>query len=296
LSDKEAHVEIITVIAKTYPECSGKYGCLVCTAGINEDGEWRRIYPVPWYMFRREGIEKGLNFKKWDKIKVSVKKAHPDHRPESYKVLNPEGIEVVGSLKDQNERRWFLEKFLDKNMESLWEQKRSLGVIKPKKLVDFVEKERNKISDQGEKDLLDKSIQTLLPEFAPKQVLSGKVRPREIPWIGYHFDCMNEKCNGHQMMCIDWEIQELYRREGLEKTKPKALDWMRERDLYFAVGTTWRYPTWMVISLTYPTKMLEQPLVATLGRDAESLSERKGDVSGQLTFGEDGLEGQTSID
>jgi hypothetical protein len=98
------------------------------------------------------------------------------------------------------------------------------------------------------------------------------------------------------MMCLDWDIQELYRRVGLPKTKHKAVDWMSQRDLYFGVGTTWKFPTWMVISLIYPPKMLETPLVESLGREPEPLSQRKRGLTGQLTVTKDGLEGQEKID
>lgn len=40
--------ENIFIIAKTYPTRSKKYKELVCTAGIKKDGEWIRIYPVPF--------------------------------------------------------------------------------------------------------------------------------------------------------------------------------------------------------------------------------------------------------
>ncbi len=296
---KLPHKEKVTVIAKTYPECSQKYGCLICTAGINEDGEWRRLYPIPWYMLMRRDGEKTLNYKKWDVIEVTVEKAHPDFRKESYKVIQPERIRVVESISDWNDRRAFVQKYLDSDMEALREGKRSLGFIKPNRLHDFVEKERHKLSDEGEKDLLEKSIQSLLPEFEStsyrEQYWKG-LRPREIPWIGYHYTCKGEDCNDHQMMCIDWEIQELYRRVGYEKTRQKALDWMRTRDLYFGVGTTWRFPTWMIISLVYPPKTLVEPLIRTLGREPESLKEREGKITGQLKFGDEGLEGQERMD
>ncbi len=38
----------ILILAKTYPTFSQKYFELVCTAGINTQGEWRRIYPIPF--------------------------------------------------------------------------------------------------------------------------------------------------------------------------------------------------------------------------------------------------------
>ena len=246
-------------------------------------------------MFMNRGDKKGIAFKKWDVIKVKVERAR-DHRLESYKVLEPERIKVIDSVEDWEDRRRFAQKYLDPDMETLWEQKRSLGIIKPKILEDFKEKERNRITDEGEKDLLDKSIQALLPEFEAQKPFWEGLRPRDLPWIGYHFFCQGKACNMHQMMCIDWEIQELYRRVGLPKTKQKAIDFMSQRDLYFGVGTTWRWNTWMIISLIYPPKMLETPLIESLGREPEPLATRKGGMTGQLRFTKDGLEGQEKID
>ena len=38
--------EEILITVKTYPTLSKKYHELVCTAGVNTEGEWRRLYPV----------------------------------------------------------------------------------------------------------------------------------------------------------------------------------------------------------------------------------------------------------
>ena len=41
--------ERVLITVKTYPTLSSKYGELVCTAGIRaSDGEWIRIYPMPF--------------------------------------------------------------------------------------------------------------------------------------------------------------------------------------------------------------------------------------------------------
>jgi len=39
--------EKLLVLAKAYPIISKKYETLLCIAGITEEKEWRRIYPVP---------------------------------------------------------------------------------------------------------------------------------------------------------------------------------------------------------------------------------------------------------
>ncbi len=40
----------ILVTVKTYPTPAAKYTETVCTAGITEDGEWIRIYPIRYRM------------------------------------------------------------------------------------------------------------------------------------------------------------------------------------------------------------------------------------------------------
>ncbi len=40
--------------AKTYPNLSSKYKETVCTAGINEYGEWVRIYLIPYISLKKQ--------------------------------------------------------------------------------------------------------------------------------------------------------------------------------------------------------------------------------------------------
>ena len=93
----------------------------------------------------------------------------------------------------------------------------------------------------------------LLPD-----VKEPEVKVEKLPWIGYRFYCANPKCRGHEMMVIDWEAQELFRKyktiEGPVKKK-LFVEMTTMRDLYFVVGNTWRYyKSFMVISLFYPPR------------------------------------------
>ncbi len=75
---KEKKKILITV--KTYPVPSKKYDELVCTAGITEDGEWIRLYPVE---FRK--LPYASRYKKYDLIEAKVEKRTEDFRKESFK-------------------------------------------------------------------------------------------------------------------------------------------------------------------------------------------------------------------
>ena len=47
--------EQIVVLAKAYPTFSKKYGQVWCLAGMTEEGEWRRIYPIPMDTYLKVG-------------------------------------------------------------------------------------------------------------------------------------------------------------------------------------------------------------------------------------------------
>lgn len=44
----------ILILVKTYPSLSKKYKELVCTAGMDEDGNWYRLYPIPFRMLTED--------------------------------------------------------------------------------------------------------------------------------------------------------------------------------------------------------------------------------------------------
>ena len=250
------------VIAKTYPEISRKYGPLVCTVILTEDYQWMRLYPIPFRLFLSD---KG--FHKWDVIEVDVEKATHDPRRESYKVLNPEGIRVVEHIDDWRTRVNLVRKVLDNSIEEIIESGRSIGVVRPVRILDFFAKPRERLRDEAEREVLQKmdEAQATLLEYIGKpelrnellsDVLSTDVKIEEIPWIGYRFYCSRE-CKGHEMMVIDWEVQELFRKyRTIEPVKKKVfIEFLNERDLYFVVGNTWRFhKSFMIISIIYPPK------------------------------------------
>jgi len=258
--------ERILVIAKTYPEISTKYGPLVCTVGLNENLEWRRIYPIPAKIFFDEQYSH-LRFKKWDIIEVELTDARPkDPRIESYKVVNWGNIKIIGHVERWEDKIGFLEKVLDKDIESIWNSNRSIGVIKPTKLIDFFDKPRERIKDEAEKEVLNKinEAQATLEQYINIKVAENDILPEikekdikieKLPWIGYKFNCSNINCKGHEMMAIDWEIQELFRRyRQIDSVKNKVFfEFKNTRNIYFVIGNTWKFrKSFMIISVVYP--------------------------------------------
>jgi hypothetical protein len=75
----------VLIAVKTYPSLSSKYDELVCTAGFLENGNWIRVFPIP---FRK--LEYDKRYSKYDWVEIDLTKNTGDFRTESYK---PRSIE-----------------------------------------------------------------------------------------------------------------------------------------------------------------------------------------------------------
>jgi len=245
----------IFIIVKAYPEKSKKYGSSICMAGITEDNEWIRIYPIQFNYF----VHKLRNLGKFVWIEASVEKNVSEklRRKESFKV-EQKSIRIVdtslakASPEVWRERKKIILPMLNSSMKELkdaWENDRtSLGLLKPKlqkfrfrKPIDEIIIERQKL------------FQTTLDR--KKIYVADKIEH----FISYKFKCKNPKCKGHDITCEDWELFESIRtwkypnsRIKQEKLEEKYFEWMKERDLYFFMGMYSLMPSWLIIGLFYP--------------------------------------------
>jgi hypothetical protein len=129
-------IERILILAKTYPSPSAKHTETSCVAGVNDRGEMRRLYPVPFRM-----ITENQQFQKWQWVTVRVEKSPGDHRPESHKVY-VDTIEIGDKLpsdKGWAARRPWWEKMPEFDSFDALEQARqaqnlSLALLRPKRL------------------------------------------------------------------------------------------------------------------------------------------------------------------
>jgi hypothetical protein len=145
--NNEWNEQRILIWGKTYPELSSKYQETVCTGGTLENGNFIRLYPIP---FRY--LSDDLIFTKYQWIKAKIKKSEEDPRPESYKV-DPESI-VVQERIPSDKFEWFQRKqHVLKNgancfdtVEDLILQNReentSIGFVRPHKIHNIYSEER----------------------------------------------------------------------------------------------------------------------------------------------------------
>jgi hypothetical protein len=256
--DLGLHSEEILIIAKTIPLPSKEYQELVCTVGITKGGKLIRLYPIP-YRF----LEYPRQYKKYQWVSVDIEKNSKDYRIDSYRPLT-ETIKPIGlplPAGKWTERKHFVLPLVSPNLETIqddYDKKSiSLAIFKPKTIELKIEKDDDEWS-AGKKKVLSQKVL-----FGPQPKKLDKLPFK----FSYNFTCDNEDCKGHSLKIIDWEISELYRNLKdryqysmdviLDKMKQKWQDemWRTDKDSYLIVGTTYPYPSFVVLGVFWPPKV-----------------------------------------
>lgn len=256
--------ERLLVLAKTYPVVSSKYEHLVCIAGLTEDNEWRRIYPVPWELFWR-GSQKKFKKKTWIEYRLADDKPS-DRRPESRKI-DFNSIEVLHEEKFREIKKRLDEKITNLDeLQSKPDTEVSIGVINPI-LKDFVWRD-SEYSEKVDKMASQKTLSITLG--SGKSAVRIKVPDKKFQYV---FRCCETCQKEHTIMCEDWEMGMLYlkmvEKHGSRapfKVKEKFFGELpKKKHLYFILGTHNVHRTWLIVSVIYPTKddleSLNQPSI-----------------------------------
>lgn len=256
----EPHSEKVLVVVKATPNPSDKYRETVCTAGVTESGKWIRLYPLP---FRYMDYSSRFSKYQWVNFKIKKRPIEKDFRIDSYEP-EVDDIHPIGQplpTGDWTERKRIILPTVSPSLHRLEEDykkyKISLGIFKPKKINDFIIATSQETWSRRHKQVL---TQGRLFEEQPKPL-------EKIPFtFSYDFDCEDQRCRGHRMQIIDWEIYELYRSMkqknpyaidvALEKVKNKWLTemWAANRDSYLVVGTIYPYQTYNVLGVFWPPR------------------------------------------
>lgn len=250
----------VLITVKAYPNPSRKYTETVCVAGIRldvEPHEWVRLYPVPFRLLPKE-----FQFKKYDVVRLRAVKPRSDSRPESYSPIH-ETLKVVDHIARGS--NWDERMPILKTVEigSMCELKQlqayngtSLGFFKPAEILDFTVTRTSANWDDGQMGALGQG--NLFCEV--KSMLE------KIPYdFRYVYRCEGESCNGHEMLMIDWELAQLYRRTSYmqseaERLKAVRTRWLDEicsekKDTYFYAGNMAAHQgSFVLLGAVYPRK------------------------------------------
>ena len=245
---------LITV--KAYPSLSGKYAETVCTAGVNETGEWRRLYPVP---FRQLHLEE--RYKKYQWIETDVSKSTSDSRPETYRIRGE--IKLLGKpLSTENawqERRLHFIKKVQTytNLHELIDLARanhlSLALYKPHEWINLKHEDDERQGNWEKLAKLEQDRQQSDLFRTDEEVTEAFRVVRKLPYkFSYVF--RDERKKKRTLMIEDWEIGALYwncirgnrgsERVAIQQVRQKYWDEFiksENYDLHLILGTTFQF-------------------------------------------------------
>jgi len=269
----------VLITVTTYPLPSRSYDELVCTAGILENGDWIRIYPVPLsFLIDLKGSGK-VKKVKYTWIELDLNRRIDDFRPESHSPVNYDFKDLIIGETIGTEGNWTLRKELClrnvyTNKAKLLKDSKapkniSLVNFKPAKILGLeIEEDIREWKDewlelrkQGDLFATVKPIETLIPKLPYK----------------FYYRFVDDSGEESKLMIEDWEISALFwnclrnsnRNESIALQKVREQyeeNFIKNNDIYLYLGTTkeWhrrRVPNpFVIIGILYPKKELQGKL------------------------------------
>lgn len=241
----------VLITVTTYPLPSRSYDELVCTAGVLENGDWIRIYPVPLKFLQGFKDNGKMTSFKYHWLEIDLQKRQDDFRPESHSPINHtfDNVNVIGKI--DTKRNWAERKhYCLKNIyynkkklldDSLAPNNTSLVTFKPSKILSFEIENDNREWKNEWKEL--RKLGDLFDQDKSPEI--------QIPKLPYKFfyNFIDDEGVQSRLMIEDWEIGALYwnclrRAEGnetiaLEKVRQKyENEFLTKNDIYLFLGTT----------------------------------------------------------
>lgn len=273
----------ILITVKTYPTLSKKYAELVCTAGVTETGEWRRLYPV---RFRQLHDDK--KYKKFQWVEAVIERSNTDNRPESYKIIH-DSLKTIGDpLTTKNNWLTRRESFLNKikiydDLADLigraHRNELSLAAFKPKRYLKFIHEPIERDWDVEKLAQLEHQRRQL-HLFDDEETVARQFEVvKKLPYkFSYQFEDGHGKKS--KLMIEDWEIGALYwnclkrskGNENLAIAKVREMYWddfiqSGKRDITLVLGTTLEHyrkkapNPFVIIGVFYPLIDKQIPLL-----------------------------------
>jgi hypothetical protein len=251
--DSDHTIELM-VNCKTYPAVSKKYVETVCTGGVQADGQFVRLYPVPFRFLDAEE-----QYRRWDIIRVRAYRDTNDKRPESWHLAPGTAIEVIDNI-STDRRRWeWMRKTVHSSTEAMAENGVTNGCVEIEPLELYWE------SDSKEWTASQIAVINQGDLFATKEQLEGIAE--RIPWqFRLKFREKNTGREGDSKV-LAWSYYQGFRRAAKEMDDHAALSTVvdrikgsifnPEKTVFAIFGTHSRFGHWMISALYHvPTDII----------------------------------------
>jgi hypothetical protein len=232
----------VIILVKALPQPSKQYGETVCCAGLTQEGEWKRLYPV-----RFRHLQGEQSFARWDWVSFSYRRPTRDSRKESCHVF--EDSITVGAPFPENERSRFLNRFVLGSAKHAAVRGLSLALVRP----------RNSRFTARRKSVTDTEEEREAYRMAAQQGSFFDQKLADLEPSPYEFRFSFEDDGGSQSYQNgDWEAHAMFFRERLRTSEAQALAWMDavfnedypKRGMVFAIGNMAKRPqTWQLLGV-----------------------------------------------
>ncbi|MCZ6834457.1 MAG: hypothetical protein O7G85_01655 [Planctomycetota bacterium] len=213
--------ERILITVRTYPNLSVKYNEVVCTGGITEDGDWRRLYPI-----QHRSLEKEKQYKTFDIVNVKVSDTSPDGRPESRRP-DCSSLQIEGHLDDPHQRWDWIGRTALESMAELEQSEWTLRPVRVSEILKFEAEEDSHEWSQKQKEILR------------QESLFGDPKPLEKIPYDFKFTWKDGLGKEYRSKFIAWEVGQTWRRMR-DKEKVIQAFWDKRfsdrYSLYFFMG------------------------------------------------------------
>lgn len=255
--------EDLLILTKTYPTPSQQYRETTCVAALTQEGDLRRLFPIPFRLLAGED-----RFKRWEWVRMKLSRKTSDARPESRKI-EIDSIVRLGDFLDTS-RGWarrlaLIERHKVSDPDTLEERRKTtgetLGLIEPIRCIsleiaavdnpEWSAAEGEKLRAEGLFDTAEARARTLL---------------RKVPF-DFHYRYVCETPHGQKEFrhkVTDWEFGALYwncvNRHGSKGWEAAFRDkvehdFFSSRRLLFLLGTMRFHPhRWLLVGVVYPPK------------------------------------------
>jgi|TARA_R110002096_G_scaffold420001_1_gene624874 hypothetical protein len=256
IPNSEQTLELL-INCKTYPAISKKYIETVCTGGVQVDGTFVRLYPIPFRFLEREE-----QYKRWDIIQVRAYKDTKDRRPESWHLIHGTPINIVKSLTTDKQRWEWMNKAVFQGAEDLESQGKTNGLVEIEPIEFYWQPDKKEWTPSQIKTLSQGSLfdsKDKMAQLATRVPWQFRLKYREkvtgreddgkvLAWSNYQGYLRFSKDTGDENVALEM-VADKVRRSIFSKDKT----------VYAILGTHSRFGHWMISGLYHlPTKIQRQ--------------------------------------
>ncbi len=252
----EETIELM-VNCKTYPAVSTKYVETVCTGGVRPNGDFVRLYPVPFRF-----LDSAEQYGRWDVIRVRAYRDTKDQRPESWHLEAGVQIELIEKM-TTDKRKWdWMQKTVHESAEAMSAKGLTNGCVEIEPVELYYKKDAKEWTDSQLNVIRQGDL------FATKEQMQSLAE--RVPWqfrLKY-----KEKRTGREDdgKVLAWSYYQGFRRArgdvdndeaALEIIANKVRDsiFNPDKTVFAILGTHSRFGHWMISSLYHvPTDVIKK--------------------------------------